>query len=269
MEKLTDIRLVLADLDGTLLKEDKSFDSDIIEVRKQLKAKGIEFSFASGRNMHIMQEYVNRMDIEAPYITNNGANMFVKQECIYECSIVEEELRQTLILLQQKQIPFIAYSNFVVYPFGSHPALTNFLQRLIGKSEIKEGVPLDEVCGHSIFKVVLVHEDAVFMDGIMKAINKQCSHTHCVRSEGDVYTLTHLSASKGSAVQMLLEKLKVDPNHTLVFGDNYNDTPMFDVVKYSVAMGNAIDDIKAKATFVTKSNEENGVSWFLKTYVLP
>lgn len=268
MEKLTDIRLVLADLDGTLLDEQKQLDSEIIDVAQQLKAKGIALSFASGRNMHIMQDYIDRLQVELPYITNNGANMFVKKECVYECCIVPEELKDTLSVIVERQIPFIAYSNFVVYPIGSHPALTTFLQRLIGKSEIDSCEDLDTICGQSIFKVVLVHEDEVLMKAVMDHINQHCRETHCVRSEGDVYTVTHASASKGSAVKRLLELTGIAPEQTIVFGDNYNDTSMFAVVKHSVAMENAIEDIKKEATYVTKSNEEHGVSWFLKTYVL-
>ena len=65
-----------------------------------------------------------------------------------------------------------------------------------------------------------------------------------------------------------MELMKVSSDQVLVFGDNYNDTSMFDVVKYSVAMGNSTKEIQDKATHVTKSNEEQGVSWFIKNYVL-
>ena len=268
MEKLNDIKLVLADLDGTLLHEDKSLDRDIKEVRTALLDKGIEFSFASGRNMHIMQDMVKELAISLPYITNNGANMFVGKDCVYECSILSLELKQTIHILLAKGIPFIAYSNFVVYPHGSHPGLTTFLQRLIGKSEIKELEDMNEVYGQSIFKIVLIHENESLMREIMQEINTTCSATHCVRSEGDVYTVTHQSASKGNAVHRLLEQTGIHPSQVIVFGDNYNDTSMFDVVAHSVVMGNAKKEIQNKAEFVTKSNDEDGVSWFLRNYVL-
>ena len=53
----------------------------------------------------------------------------------------------------------------------------------------------------------------------------------------------------------------------MAFGDNYNDVSMFKVVGISVAVDNALEDIKKLATYVTKSNQDHGVSWFVSKYV--
>ena len=136
------------------------------------------------------------------------------------------------------------------------------------KSDIIETKTIHEIIEHSIFKVVIIHDDESLMKQVMDEINNNCKEAHCVRSEGDIYTLTHIDASKGNTLKKLMELMKVSSDQVLVFGDNYNDTSMFDVVKYSVAMGNSTKEIQDKATHVTKSNEEQGVSWFIKNYVL-
>lgn len=268
MEKLEQIKLIVADLDGTLLNEEKELDGDMPSLLPAMKEKGIAFTFGSGRNMHIMQDFVSKLQIHVPYITNNGANMFEGRRCIYECRISSFDLHYSLSLLKQSGIPFLAYSNFAVYPVGSHPGLTKFMERLKGKSDIVETKTLDEIIEHSIFKVVIIHDQEEVMAGVMKQINDQCKQAHCVRSEGDVYTFTHIDASKGNTLKLLMEQLQVSPEEVLVFGDNYNDVSMFEVANYSVAMGNSMKEIQDKATFVTKSNEEHGVSWFIKNYVL-
>ena len=268
MERLENIKLIVADLDGTLLDENKQIDSDMPSLLPAMREQGIAFTFGSGRNMHIMQDYVSQLQVDIPYITNNGANMFEGRRCIYECSMSSSDLLLALTLLKQRGIPFLAYSNFAVYPVGSHPGLTKFMERLKGKSDIIETKTIHEIIEHSIFKVVIIHDDENLMREVMGEINDNCKEAHCVRSEGDIYTLTHIDASKGNTLKKLIELMDVNSDQVLVFGDNYNDTSMFDVVKYSVAMGNSSKEIQDKATHVTKSNEEQGVSWFIKNYVL-
>ena len=64
-----------------------------------------------------------------------------------------------------------------------------------------------------------------------------------------------------------LKYLNVNPEKVVAFGDNYNDVSMFKAVGISVAVDNALQDIKKQATYVTKSNQNHGVSWFVSKYV--
>lgn len=61
--------------------------------------------------------------------------------------------------------------------------------------------------------------------------------------------------------------MNLNPEKVVAFGDNYNDVSMFKVVGISVAVDNALEDIKKLATYVTKSNQDHGVSWFVSKYV--
>lgn len=268
MERLTDLKLIVTDLDGTLLNEQKQIDEQVISLLPQLKKQGIAFTFGSGRNMHIMQDYLAQCHVKIPYITNNGANLFQNQTCIYENSLTTSDLLFSLTLLKQQGIAFLAYSNMAIYPVGTHPGLTKFMERLQGKCEIVETSSIFDIAEHSIFKVVIIHEDETLMASTMKAINQTCKEAHCVRSEGDIYTLTHMDASKGKTLRKLLSLMQIKDSEVLVFGDNYNDVSMFEVAKYSVAMGNASKEIKAQATYITTSNEEHGVAKFLLHHVL-
>ena len=65
----------------------------------------------------------------------------------------------------------------------------------------------------------------------------------------------------------LLEILEISSNNSLCFGDFVNDLDMFRVCKFSVAMGNACDEIKKNANFITYSNDNNGVAYFLDKYL--
>lgn len=252
-----DIKLIVADLDGTLLHNDKTLDRNIKQV---LQEKQIPMTFVSGRNVHIIQDYLKALDISLPYITNNGANMFVNGKCIYECSIDSDELRKCIELLVEKQISFLAYTNEKIFSYGSQPGLEKFKQRLIGKCKIIAYESMEDVLKESIFKVVMIHPK---MEWIQKRINDLCKKTICMQSEGEVYTLTNINSTKGKTLLRLLEYLNLNSNEVLAFGDNYNDISMFEVVD-GVAVSNAQESLKKVAKYFTKSNEEDGVSYFIK-----
>lgn len=260
MECLKDIKLVVADLDGTLLKEDKSLDSHIQRV---LQTKDVQFTLASGRNYHIIQDLVTQLNITLPYITNNGANIFQKDQCIYECSIDPVELTRCLELLYKEEVAFLAYSNTMIFSHGNQPGLDHFMQRLIGKCTIVKDASLTDIIKEAIFKVVMIHPE---MERIKDEMNAMTQKTLCIQSEGIIYTLTNKSATKGIALKSLMDQLGLKKEEVLVFGDNYNDASMFEVAN-GVAMENAQDSLKEISMFQTKSNDENGVSWFIERYL--
>lgn len=225
--------------------------------------KKIPLTFISGRNVHIIQEYLNELDITYPYITNNGANMFLGKECIYECAIESFELKQCIEVLKQNGVAFLAYTNEKIFSFGTQPGLTNFINRLIGKCEIIYSENFDQMEKESIFKVVMIHPK---MEEIKDRINLLCKKTVCMQSEGQIYTLTHVDATKGKTLLKLLDYLNIKPEEVLAFGDNYNDISMFEVVD-GVAVENAQDHLKKVSKYHTKSNDEDGVSYFINRYV--
>lgn len=84
-----------------------------------------------------------------------------------------------------------------------------------------------------------------------------------MQSEGVIYTLTNKDSTKGKTLKKLLEYLDIDSSSVLAFGDNYNDISMFEVVD-GVAMENAQESLKEVAKYLTKSNEDDGVSYFIQ-----
>lgn len=269
MNSFADIRLVVADLDGTLLDDEKQLDAGIVDVIRELEKRNIMFTLASGRNVHIMKPYLKELSLQLPFIANNGAHMFQGNACIYEKRMESEELAFAFMQLQQQDIPCIAYTNDVVFTTSLQDArLQFFLDRLRGKTMMKQIVDYREMLEHAIFKVVMVAKDANVMEPVLHTINAHCESLRAVRSEDDVYTITHVDATKGKTLQRLLELLHVQPEQTMVFGDNFNDATMFSIAGMSVCMENGQPQVKEMADHIAKANTKQGVSRFLKEYVL-
>lgn len=254
---LKNIKLIVADLDGTLLHDDKSLDQNIKSV---LIEKNVPLTFVSGRNVHIIQDYIKELNITLPYITNNGANMFLGDTCIYECPIDSSELKSCLNILVANKVAFLAYTNQAIYSVGYQEGLDAFKNRLIGKCKIVENANIEDIVRESIFKVVMIHPN---MEKIKNQLNSVCDKTVCMQSEGVIYTLTNKDSTKGKTLKKLLEYLDIDSSSVLAFGDNYNDISIFKVVD-GVAMENAQESLKEVAKYLTKSNEDDGVSYFIQ-----
>lgn len=262
------IRLIVADMDGTLLDDDKCLDSEICEMIPKLSNRGIGFTLASGRNVHIIKPFLKDLKIDLPYIANNGANIYQNDKCIYEKSMDPQDLNFALSVISKSCIPYIAYTNHTIYVEQESPQIQFFLNRLRGKTKICIQHNMEELLKENIFKVVLINENADHMKSVMKTINTADLQLQCVRSEDHIYTLTHNDATKGKTLEKVLDILDINPSQVLVFGDNFNDVSMFEHVGVAVAMRNAQEVLKEKAHYVGKSNNENGVSAFIQEHIL-
>lgn len=266
--KLAGIRLLVSDMDGTLLDDGKRLDSGIKEVIKALRTRDIQFTLASGRNIHIMKDYMDDLQIKLPCITNNGANIFQNNTCIYEYNMLNIELQYAFAKLQKLSIPFIAYANEAVYTNTIASETEGFLHRLRDKTRIIVEQNYDSILQNSIFKVVFISDDIEVMNYLLHDINENCEKLHCVRSEDEIYTITHIDATKGKTLKKILAMLHLQPEQVLVFGDNFNDISMFEIAGVSVAMKNSQKEVMQKADFITSSNNENGVSEFIKEHLM-
>lgn len=263
------IKLIVADLDGTILHDDKSIDEDMNQCIHALNEIGIQFTLASGRNVHIMKNILQELAVTLPYITNNGANMYEHDQCIYERDMESDALLSAFQILEKDALPFIAYTSDAVYTKdASCEELQEFLQRLKGKTKIINGFDATMGVPDSIFKVVIIPQDSKRMQEAYTLINASCQNLQCVRSEDDIFTMTHIDATKGKTLLELLRKERIDPQDVMVFGDNFNDISMFETAGISIAMGNAHSEVKELADYITDTNNQNGVSSFIRKHIL-
>lgn len=262
------VKLIVADMDGTLLNDQKQLDGAMKDVMKELARRNIMFTLASGRNVHIMKAFIEELGIILPYVTNNGATMFQASTCIYECGMDDFDLKNVCAYLCHMHIPFVAYSSNEVYILEEHPSIQSFIKRLKGKSTIHHMKHYMDLVACNIVKIVIVQNHLDLKLSAIETIHTIGEHIQCVRSEHDIYTITHTEATKGQALKKIMESFHLSYEEVMVFGDNFNDVSMFHEAKYAIAMENSCIEIKQLGTCITSSNNEQGVSTFIKTHIL-
>lgn len=265
-KKLKGIKLIVADLDGTLLKSDKSLDDNIKDV---ISGQDYKFTIASGRSMVLVKKFISELNIDLPYITNNGAEIYQSDACVKQYSIPDEEVRFILNLVQEFDLECHANAENCIYTMDKIDLILPFRKRFEGVLPIVDNASIHEVCANTINKIMCIDKDLNKVQEFANKINLYCEHVHCERAEGNAFVMVNRQASKGLALKNLLKLLHISSEEVVVFGDNYNDVSMFEAVKYSVCMENADNDVKNKATFICSSNDLNGVSDFIQKYINP
>ncbi|MGX8833915.1 Cof-type HAD-IIB family hydrolase [Amedibacillus sp. YH-ame6] len=262
------IRCIVADMDGTLLNDEKQLDNGIRDVITQLKEKGIVFTLASGRNVQIMKSFIQELQIDFAYIVNNGACIYRGDECLFEQTMEEEDMAKALSIYESESISYVAYTSEAIYVHGAQEPLELFLNRLKGKSTLRYDCAGVEIAKHHVFKVVAVNENPSQMKRVQARIHATCESLQCLRSEDEIYTITHKDTSKGIALKRIMEDAGIDLKDVLVFGDNFNDVSMFQVAGIAVAMENAQNDVLQHADMIALDNNHQGVSRFIKEHIL-
>lgn len=264
--KLKGIKLIVADLDGTLLKSDKSLDDNIKDV---ISGQDYKFTIASGRSMVLVKKFISELNIDLPYITNNGAEIYQNDACVKQYSIPDDEVRFILKQVQEFDLECHANAENCIYTMGKIDLILPFRKRFEGVLPIVDNASVNAVCANTINKIMCIDKDLNKVQEFANKINLYCEHVHCERAEGNAFVMVNRQASKGLALKNLLKLLHISSEEVVVFGDNYNDVSMFEAAKHSVCMENADNDVKDKATFICSSNDMNGVSDFIQKYINP
>ena len=118
--------------------------------------------------------------------------------------------------------------------------------------------------GRPVYKLLVYTFNEDKLNEITQHFNSH-PQVHTTSSANHIVEIIAKETDKGSALQFLAGRLGVDMSDTVVIGDSYNDISMFQVAGTKIAMGNAVDDVKRLATITTRTNNEHGVAYALRT----
>ena len=259
---LSQIKLVVSDMDGTLLNSKGQVSKEFYTVFKALQQQNIEFVAASGRQYYSIVDKLKPIADDIYIIAENGG-IAKKGDTTLHHNYFPNEVVFDLITHLRK----IEH----VYPVicGEKKAYIetkdkNFIQLLSEYySEYELVNDLLEIKDDNFFKIAIYH-----FESSEQYIYPHLKHLHDdiqVKVSGKHWVdLSHLDTHKGNALKKLQETLNVSENETMVFGDYNNDLEMMKLAYFSYAMENAHPNVKEAARFQTKSNDEDGVEFVLQ-----
>lgn len=269
MAELDNVKAIFVDIDGTLCNSRGIITLKTRKSIKRLVDKGIFVVITSGRNCKYAVDKSIRALASNIVISSNGAEIYDYEvgKLLYSNKISNDKL---------KKIWDFCNNNFIGLLFNS--GFNRYMNKyLIGSlaNETSLVTDFDELVKMDISQLVVISNDynktlkvSEFIESLGLGIGN-FSKSFLEKTSDDLFSIdiVNKDVSKGVGILKLLEILNIDRENTLCFGDYINDFEMFEVCKYKVAMGNACESLKKKADFITLSNDDNGIAYFLNKYL--
>lgn len=255
--------LVLLDIDGTLLNSDHGIEADTIDTISSYNDTN-RFILCSARKPSSTNLIARQLNIsEKIIICYNGALIMEGEEKIFERPLSNKIVTIILGLAQRHNLTINIYSNdiWIVNELNNY-VLSEV--KIIGEKpfEIKDAQKVTNLVVHKIL-LLGTEEKLDLIKNELKAIN---SITFCNSKEGYL-EITSFQAGKRKAFEYLLKYLSVDVKDSLAIGDGCNDLELLQCAGIGIAMGNASLEVKKAATYITFTNDNNGVAIALKKFL--
>ncbi len=266
-EKQSPVKIVLADVDGTLVTQEKVLTERAIAAVGRLREAGIAFAVTSGRPPRGMSMLVAPLALTTPISAFNGGLIVEPDMSVIEQRTIAEEIVPDAIeLLGEQGLDAWLYSGadwLVRDPKAPHvdrEAKTVQFEPKVVKSF--DGVK-------DVAKIVGISDDHDRVDAAnAKAREKFGKHVSAAQSQPYYLDITHPLANKGEVVSYLSKHLDISPEQFVTIGDMPNDVLMFARSGVSIAMGNSDREVQRAARHVTASNEDEGFAKAMERFVL-
>lgn len=256
------IKLVVSDMDGTLLNSKHEVSQLFLELFKQIQENHIKFAVASGRQYYSLRERMEKIKEDLIYIAENGAIVMYEDEQLHivpmKKEVVHEIIKEVrkldnkyLVLCGRKQAYIEKTDPEFMEPFLNHYEKYEVVDDLL---EVEDDLFLKlTVCDLSGAEENSLPHLEHFGDRLQ------------VKLSGEIWIdFNDLEAQKGNALKAVQEKLNIKEEETVAFGDYLNDIELFQHSGYSYAMKNAHSKVKEQATHHAGSNDELGVEKVLE-----
>lgn len=265
------IKLIISDIDGTILDQKHQLDSHLLELMPLLKQSEIPFVLASARSPLGIAPISKELGItDFPIASYNGALISTGDKILSQHTINKKEL----LLLHDfltKEFPTVSINVYSGKNWYVN-ALDKWVEieaRITGESpKVTSLADFLQEEKNLIHKLLLIDNAATIQKLKETLATMDFPQTDFYLSKDNYLEVTHNQVSKKQALLELANYYQLSLTEIMSIGDNYNDIPMIETAGLGVAMGNAPTDVKACANKVTDSNDQNGVSKAIKLYVL-
>ncbi len=253
--------LICTDLDGTLLRNDKTISSENTEAIEYFKQEGGIFTIVTGRMPHTAFDSCKNARINAPFGCINGGGIYdyhkgeyvwaveTPVDVIELIKVIDENFPDVGIQVNTFYKTYFSKENIVMEHFRR---ITKAPNLVMSYKDVKE----------PIAKILFGIKSEEEMQEVIKTLASHplAENFNFIRSEKSLYEILPKGIGKGTSILKLCEYLGIDKNKTIAIGDYDNDVSMFNVAKIGIAVKNACKEALSAADYVTVSNEEHAIA---------
>lgn len=265
-------KLVAIDMDGTLLREDKSISDRTKKAIQNAKDKGTTVVIATGRPIEGVSKTLTELNMytDSDYVLSYNGALVQKtknKEVISKVSLKGEDYHYLKKISDELGVNIHAFSEKkgLVTPKNSkytevEASINNIDINVQDINETKS----DDV----IIKIMMIDEPEILGPAIEKLPKEIYEKYTVVRSTPYFLEFLNKNANKGLGVELLAKHLGIKQEEIITLGDADNDLHMIEYAGLGIAMGNAFDSVKKIANYITDTNENDGVAKAIEKFVL-
>lgn len=259
------IKLVVSDIDGTLLEDGgHDLNPELFEVILKLRAAGMQFAAASGRQWASIEAVFEPIKEKIFYLSDNGAYVGMCGRNLFLNPIDRELIHEMIQDIRDAGLTVLLSGQDQAYMDEDNPEFYRWLKEGY-RFQVKQVEDLMQVEDQFIKISAYKKHD---VESATKELREKYGSRLKITISGDMWMDCMASGvNKGEAVKLLQESLGILPEETMAFGDQLNDMEMLQQAYYSFAIGNARPEVKAAARFQADTNMQDGVLKILKLLV--
>lgn len=244
-------KILFFDIDGTILDSEKNIPTGVVEAINKARKNGHEIVISTGRAPFTAKSVMEQLKIDS-YICYNGQIVHYKGKTIFKGTLDKKELQNLNDFATNREQPLVYMdSEEMVSNLPDHQDIYESI------STLKISFPRK---GENFFLTNDIHQALIFCDlEVQTDYEKAFPNFKFVRWHRVSCDVLPKGVSKAQGIELLLNHLNMTPKDAIAFGDGLNDVEMLDFVGTGIAMGNAVEELKEHATFVTDHVSENGL----------
>lgn len=262
-------KMIVTDLDGTLLDNNKSVSNSSKKYLKELKENGYIVCIDTGRTLGRAKYVLGKLDYINYIIGNNGTYIYdvCSDKNIYQSTIKTEDIKEL----------FIKYLNeYEIFEINSYEYILSYCKKIENKEPFVEKIDnKDEYFSriNDVYNVTLSFKKEEKIDVFLEDLKNNYKEIRVFIMQDSFskkkwITLINKNDDKFNGLCILKDKLGINNNDIIAFGDSLNDLEMIEKVGFGVAMKNALNDVKNKAKDITmEDNNNDGVILYLKKLI--
>jgi len=250
------IKLIATDIDGTILKYDFEFNQEVKDCIKKLTEDGVKVVLVTGR-MHTATDYIaEELGLDTPVVCYQGGLVKCKNEILYERNLSPEYAKEIIRWANENDIHLNLYMNDELYVEKDDEVIRRYTGERKAGFLVKS---FEEIELHRINKMLLIDfESEKKVTRWKEHLVENYPDLHIVKSTPYFCEICHEEATKAHAVNFLKEYWEIETEEVLTIGDQNNDIELLSAGGIKIAMGNATEELKAVADYITDTVNENG-----------
>lgn len=265
-------KLVAVDIDGTLLNDNKELTKETKRAINESTKLGVKVVITTGRIIQSVKELIEELCLEGEeeyVIANNGCTIYNTKDysLVYEKSLKDKNLKEVYKKYKRKEtvIEVHTLNGILTEDISEHE---HQIDRYPDMEILQKDFQKDKIEDQKLVKI-LVKGDEKYIEELTKVVPRELHEKYAVvRSLDHLLEFMYKGSSKAKGLEVLGEILGIKREEIIAIGDGINDLEMIEYAGLGVAMGNAKEEVKKVANFITKSNEENGVAYTIEKFIL-